>query len=70
MGYVVHAMQGFDYELARTSLDIPDLHRVEAMVAVGKPGSREILPGELRERELPNGRKKLDEVVCEGPFSF
>ncbi len=69
-GYVVHGMQGFDYERARISLNIPDDYRVEAMAAVGIPGSKEALPEELQNRESPNDRKKLVETVCEGPFRF
>jgi nitroreductase len=68
--YVVHGMQGFDYERARTSLNIPDDYRVEAMAAVGKPGLKETLPEDLQKRESPNDRKKLAETVCEGPFRF
>jgi nitroreductase len=69
-GYVVHGMQGFDYERARVSLEIPDDFRVEAMAAVGRPAPRETLPEELRQRETPNDRKKLAETVCEGVFRF
>jgi nitroreductase len=67
-GYVVHGMQGFDYERARESLNIPDGYRVEAMVAIGRPGDKESLPEELRKREVPNDRRKLEQSVCEGPF--
>lgn len=70
MGYVVHGMQGFDYERARSVMEIPDDFRVEAMVALGRPGEKESLPEELRARELPNERRSLDQTVCEGPFSF
>ena len=34
-GYVVHGMQGFDYDKAKTALKVPDEYRVEAMIAVG-----------------------------------
>jgi nitroreductase len=68
-GYVVHGMQGFDYELARSSLNIPAGFTVEAMAAIGLPGDREALPPHLRERESPNGRRKLTETVCEGPWA-
>src|SRR5262245_41678286 len=51
-GYVVHGMQGFDYERARTALNIPDGYRVEAMVAIGKPGKKEELSEELQKREM------------------
>jgi nitroreductase len=69
-GYVVHGMQGFDYERARTALGIPDDFRVEAMAAIGKPGDKETLPQYLREREEPNQRKNLEQTICEGPFKF
>lgn len=69
-GYVVHGMQGFDYERARSELSIPEGFRVEAMAAVGRPAPKETLPEKLQEREEPSGRKELSEVVCEGPFRF
>jgi nitroreductase len=69
-GYVVHGMQGFDYERARTELTIPEGFRVEAMAAVGIPGNREDLPEPLRKREEPNARRRLEQTVCEGPFGF
>jgi nitroreductase len=68
MGYVVHGMQGFDYELAQFSLNIPDGFTVEAMAAIGIPGNKEDLPDYLQERESPNDRRKLTETVFEGPF--
>ena len=43
-GLVVHGMQGFDYDRAKTELKIPDGFRIEAMAAVGKPGAKEMLP--------------------------
>ncbi len=67
-GYVVHGMQGFDYERAKAALGIPDGYRVEAMAAIGKPGAKEALPEELQKREMPNVRRKLEETICEGPF--
>lgn len=67
-GYVVHGMQGFDYELARSSLNIPDGFTVEAMAAIGIPGNREDLPDALQKRESPNDRRKLTETICEGPW--
>jgi nitroreductase len=67
-GYVVHGMQGFDYERAKTSLAIPEEYQVEAMVAVGRPGARESLPEKLQAIEAPNDRRPLAKTVCEGPF--
>lgn len=67
-GYVVHGMQGFSYERAREDLLIPAEYRVEAMAAIGRPGKKEDLPMELRQREVPNDRRALDKTVCNGPF--
>jgi len=69
-GYVVHGMQGFDYELARSSLSIPDGFTVEAMAAIGIPGNKEDLPDYLQEREAPNDRRKLTDTVFEGPWAL
>ena len=70
LGLVTHGMQGFDYERARTELNIPEGFRVEAMIAVGHPGDPAQLPESLREREAPSGRKPLSEITCEGAFNF
>jgi nitroreductase len=67
-GYVVHGMQGFDYDRAKTALEIPDEYQVEAMVAVGLPGAMETLPERLQAMESPNDRRPLEQTVCEGPF--
>ncbi|HOJ59145.1 MAG TPA: nitroreductase family protein [bacterium] len=67
-GLVVHGMQGFDYDKAKTVLNIPDDYQVEAMAAIGKPGRKEDLPDALRERETPSSRKPLAEIVREGKF--
>jgi len=65
---VVHGMEGFDYERARVDLRIPDGFQIEAMAAVGRPGSKELLPEKLQKRESPNDRRKLSESIFEGPF--
>lgn len=65
---VAHGMQGFDYERARADLDIPDSFDVMAMIAIGKRGPKENLPKELQDKEFPNDRKTLKEIVMEGSF--
>jgi nitroreductase len=69
-GYVVHGMQGFDYEKAKTALKVPDGFRVEAMSAIGKPGKKEDLSEQNQKREAPSERKKLSEIICEGAFKW
>ncbi len=67
-GYVVHGMSGFDYEKAKISLQVPDGYTVEAMIAIGKPAPKEKLPEELQKKEVPSGRKALNQVLMEGSF--
>ena len=69
-GLVVHGMQGFDYERARKDLNIPEGFQVEAMAAVGRPANPETLAEDLKAKESPSDRRKLDQTVCEGPFNF
>jgi nitroreductase len=69
-GLVVHGMEGFDYDRARTELKIPKEFQIEAMAAVGRPGAKEVLPEKLQAKESPNGRRKIAESVCEGAFHF
>lgn len=69
-GLVVHGMQGFDYERARTALKIPEGFAVEAMAAIGKPADPATLSDDLKAKEAPSDRRKLAETICEGPFCF
>jgi len=65
-GLVAHGMAGFDYVKARIDLEIPDNFDVMAMIAIGKKGPKDNL--QLQEREYPNDRKPLTEIVMEGQF--
>ena len=68
MGFVSHAIGGFDKKLAKESLGVPDDHTIEIMIAIGKPGKKEDLPEALQAREKPSQRKNLEELVFEGSF--
>jgi len=70
MGLVIHGMAGFDRDKARRDLRVPDDYAVEAMIAIGRPGDPDDLPAEIREREVPSGRKKINEFAREGVFAF
>jgi nitroreductase len=67
-GYVVHGMEGFDYERARRELGIPEAFRIEAMAAVGRPAPKEMLSETLQARETPSERRALAASVCEGAW--
>ena len=67
-GLVTHGMQGFDYEKATRDLSIPATFDVMAMVAIGKPAPKEILPSDVQQREQASDRKPLSEIIMEGQF--
>jgi nitroreductase len=66
---VVHGMAGFDRDKVRAALRVPEDYDVEAMVAIGRPGDPDELPPEVRAREVPSGRKRIEEISWEGPFA-
>lgn len=66
LGIASHAIGGFDREKARTLLNVPDNFELHAVIALGYQGDRNQLPEGLREREVPNGRVELSQVVFEG----
>lgn len=67
-GLIAHGMEGFDYEAARTKLNVPDDHDVHAMIAIGKPGAKQNLPLDLQEKEVMSDRRPLSQIVMEGKF--
>ena len=70
MGLVIHGMQGFDFDKARTALNVPDDYAVAAMFAAGRPGDVGELPEQLQAREKPSGRKPVEQIICQGAFEF
>jgi nitroreductase len=68
VGLVTHAMTGFDVERAKSILQLPANVRPEAMIAVGREGSRADLPEGLRERDVPSDRHRLETFVYEHTF--
>lgn len=67
-GFVVHGMQGFNYQKAREILQIPDLYQIHAMFAVGKRAPKETLSEALQKKEVLSQRKKISEFAFEGKF--
>jgi nitroreductase len=70
MGLVVHGMQGFDFDKARTVLKVPDDYAVAAMFAAGRPGDPKHLPQHLQDREKPSDRMPVGQIICERAFAF
>ncbi len=65
---IAHGMAGFDYNLARKLLRVPEDYDVEAMIAVGKQGEIENLHERMQKSEKPNSRKKVSEFAFKGKF--
>ncbi|BCQ60129.1 hypothetical protein PBOI14_18790 [Pseudomonas sp. Boi14] len=63
-------MAGFDQELTRKELKIPEGYAVHAAVAVGKLGDKSTLADYLQAREEPSPRRPLSETVAEGDFNL
>ncbi|MCB2087944.1 MAG: nitroreductase family protein [Sphingomonadaceae bacterium] len=68
MGYHTHGMTGVDFDRAAKELGVPDDHRVEAAIAIGKIAPAERLPDGLREAEMISGRKPVSEIMKAGRF--
>jgi len=69
-GWHTHGMAGFDQELARKELNIPEGYAVHAAVAIGKLGDKSILPEYLQGREVPSPRQTVAQIAAEGDFSL
>jgi nitroreductase len=67
-GWQAHGMVGFDHARAAAELNVPAGYRVEAAVAIGKPGDKAQLPEGLQARETPSQRNPLSASVFEGAF--
>jgi nitroreductase len=63
MGWHCHAMTGFSVGGVRALLALDDELVVEAAVAIGRRVDPSELPAALRDRERPNGRRPLDELI-------
>jgi nitroreductase len=64
LGLHLHGMGGFDYDRARTELNIPDDYETGAFAALGYVGSPEQLPERFAKmEESPRQRKPLSEIA-------
>lgn len=68
LGLNTRAIGGFDRDLARETLNIPAEYDLHAVITLGYPGDKSTLPEALQERELPTGRRSLNELVHEAVF--
>lgn len=68
MGYHTHAMVGIDFDAAKRELAVPDDHKIEAAIAIGRKGNPATLPEALQAREAPSGRKPVSEIAFAGSY--
>ncbi|QHC36630.1 nitroreductase family protein [Komagataeibacter xylinus] len=67
-GWATHPVSGFDHEVARSGLELPDDYALNAALVIGRQGDAQALPESLRGREAPSGRKPLGEIAFAGRF--
>ncbi|MED4402323.1 nitroreductase family protein [Metabacillus fastidiosus] len=67
LGISTHAIGGFDKEKAYTLLNLPSEFELHAVIAIGYRGEKGSLDPSLQQREQPNDRRALEEVIFEVP---
>ncbi|GAA0447197.1 nitroreductase family protein [Lentibacillus halophilus] len=67
-GLITHGMAGFYKDKARELLNIPDEFDIQALIAIGYQGEKDILDQELQEREKPSDRRPVQDSLMEGSF--
>ncbi|MFT9215000.1 MAG: nitroreductase family protein [Acetobacter malorum] len=68
-GWNAHPVSGFESELARASLEIPEDYALHAALVIGRRGDGDsLLPESLRAREHPSGRNPLSAYAFEGRY--
>lgn len=75
LGLAAHQMGGFNHDIARAALEIPDTYALGSVIALGYQGEPADLPNEkyLASEQEPRTRKPLKEFVFsawETPASF
>jgi nitroreductase len=68
LDWSTHAIGGFDRDKSRALLNIPEGYAVEAAVAIGRRGDKNTLPEALQQRETPNNRLPLENIIFAGNF--
>ncbi|MFK7692391.1 nitroreductase family protein [Paenibacillus sp. HJGM_3] len=68
LGLSTRAVGGFDREIARRILHVPDDVELHAVVALGYRGEKETLHESFRDREVPNSRRPLADSLIEGAW--
>ncbi len=68
LGWATHGMGGFDHGRAVSELNIPEGHRVEMILTIGRKADKSVLPEALQAREKPSARNPITQLIFEGGF--
>jgi nitroreductase len=68
-GWATHGMTGVDFPRAAEVLGVPEDFRLEAAIAIGRPGDKAILPPHFQAMEQPNDRMPLSAMTFKGRFA-
>jgi nitroreductase len=68
LGWSTRAIGGYERDAARKALGVSAGFDLEILIAIGRPGPKDVLPLELQEKEFPSPRRPLEELVFEGRF--
>jgi nitroreductase len=68
LGWHTHGIGGYDRDLARETLKVPDTFALEALIALGRQGEIDTLDEDFHAQESPNARRPLAESVFAGEF--
>lgn len=67
-GLITHGMAGFDRDMARATLGVPDDYDIVAVIAIGRHGDKAQLPEKMQQGEVPSDRRPVRDTVMEGRF--
>ncbi len=70
LGLVAHGMSGFDYHKLKEKFKISDDFSIIATIALGLPGDINDLSEDLKEKEKPSDRHKLEKIASRDIFNF
>lgn len=70
LGWHTHGIGGYDRELAREALKIPEDFALEALIALGRRASLDTLDEDFHAQESPSARRPLAESVFAGAFGI
>lgn len=70
LGLVAHGMSGFDYEKLKEKFKVSDEFLIIATIALGFPGDINDLSEDLKEKEKPSNRHKLEKISSKDVFNF